>query len=298
MADFKPLGLEDRDLFLRYLGDYNFNTYEYSFLTLFIWKKMCQVEYSIIEDALIIKKTEKKPGSYFMQPIGYNDLKKIVFKLDEIKKSSKDFNNLFRDIEFPLLYELIDNFGENVFLCEDINNFDYIYNSKDLITLSGQKFHRKKNQYNQFIRTYQFQLKDISEKGVASDCVDFAYKWYESNKKGGYQLSYELEGIEDIMKYYDLLNVKGVAVYVHDELIGFSLGEILNSNMAVVHIEKADPKYKGVYAFINSALTETHFSQIKYVNRQEDLGIKGLRKAKRSYNPVMLEKKFIIDIAI
>jgi hypothetical protein len=296
MSEFKPLNLEDRDLFLSYTGNYEFNTYEYSFLTLYLWRKMCQVEYAIIDDALIIKKTEKNPGSFFMQPIGYKNLKETVLKLLEIKNNSKGFNNLFREIEYPFLNKIIDTFGTDICFCEDINNFDYIYSSEDLISLAGRKFNKKRNHYNKFIRNYDYQVKDISEKDVASDCIEFAHSWYDANGKGDYQLTYELEGIEDIMRYYDLLNIKGIAVYINNKIVGFSLGEVVNDNMAIVHVEKADPEYMGIYSFINNTLVKTHFSQVKFVNRQEDLGIKGLRKAKKSYNPVRLEKKFIIDI--
>ncbi|HHW31244.1 MAG TPA: DUF2156 domain-containing protein [Clostridiaceae bacterium] len=298
MAEFKPLDLEDRDLFLNYIGNYEFNTYEYSFLTLYFWRRMCQVEYAIIDDALIIKKTEKKPGSFFMQPIRYKDLKKTVHTLIKIKNKDSNFKSLFREIEFSFLNKLIETFGTDICICEDINNFDYIYDSKELINLAGQKFHQKKNHYNRFVRTYNYEVKDISEKGVASDCVEFAYKWFESNGGNDYQLSYELEGIEDVMKYYDILNIKGIAVYIQDKIAGFTLGEIVNDKMGIVHVEKANPEYNGIYAFINNTMAKTYFSNVRYINRQEDLGIKGLRKAKRSYNPVILEKKYIVDIKL
>jgi len=297
MVEFKPLSLEDRDLFLKYIGNYEFNTYEYSFLTLYFWRKMCNVEYAVIDDALIIKKTEIKPGSFFMQPVGSRDLKKTIYSLLEIKNKDSNFKTLFREIELPFLNNLIETFGlDKVSFCEDINNFDYIYNANELITLAGQKFHQKKNHYNKFIRTYNYEVKDITEKGVASDCIDFAHRWFEANGSNDYQLKFELEGIEDVMRYIDILNIKGLAVYVEGKIAGFTLGEIVNDKMAIVHVEKADAEYKGIYAFINNIMAKTHFSGVKYINRQEDLGIKGLRKAKRSYNPVKLEKKYIVDI--
>jgi hypothetical protein len=300
MTEFKSLELNDRDLFQRYLGEYSFNTYEYTFLTLYIWRKMCNVAYSIIDGALVIKKSSKSTGSYFMQPIGYSkeNLKNIVIKLDEIKKSDPDFKSLFRDVEMPFLNELIDNFGYDICLCEDVDNFDYIYSSKQLISLSGHKYHRKKNQYNQFIRKYDFEVRELCGKSIIKDCIDFAKDWYDNRGEKDEQLRFELESIKDILANPEILNIKGIAVYVDGHIAGFSIGEKVNRKMAIVHIEKGNPAYSGIYSFLNKTLVEKYFKDVKFINRQEDLGIEGLRKAKMSYNPVRLEKKFIVDLSL
>ncbi len=300
MAEFKPLELSDMDLFHKYLGEYSFSTYEYTFLTLYIWRKMCNVAYSIIDDALIIKKSTKSTGSYFMQPLGYTkeSLKNIVIKLDEIRKSRTDFKSLFRDVELPFINELIDNFGYNICICEDVNNFDYIYSSKQLISLSGRKYHRKKNLYNQFIKKYHYEVRELHDKYVIKDCIDFAEDWYYSREKKDEQLSFELESIKDILANREILNIKGIAVYVDGRIAGFSIGEKANSKMAIVHIEKGNLEYTGIYSFLNKTLVEKYFKDVNFINRQEDLGIAGLRKAKMSYNPVRLEKKFIVDLSL
>jgi len=292
------MDIEHRNIFQKYIGKYDFCTYEYSFLTLYIWRKMLNTEFAVIDDALIIKKYCKKVGTYFMQPIGYKkeDLVGIVHKLNKIRENSADFKSLFRDVETSFLYELLDMFEGNICLCEDINNFDYIYSSKDLISLSGKKFHRKKNQYNQFISSYDYKIKDLLEDGVIKDCIDFAHSWYENRKGEDEQLMYELDSIRDILPKYQILGIKGMAVYVSGKMAGFTIGEKVNSNMAVIHIEKGDLEYDGIYAFINKTFAENYFSDVKYINRQEDLGIEGLRKAKRGYNPVKLEKKFAVDL--
>ncbi|HHW49771.1 MAG TPA: DUF2156 domain-containing protein [Clostridiaceae bacterium] len=300
MAEFKPLELSDMDLFHKYLGEYSFSTYEYTFLTLYIWRKMCNVAYSIIDDALIIKKSTKSTGSYFMQPLGYTkeSLKNIVIKLDEIRKSRTDFKSLFRDVELPFINELIDNFGYNICICEDVNNFDYIYSSKQLISLSGRKYHRKKNLYNQFIKKYHYEVRELHDKYVIKDCIDFAEDWYYSREKKDEQLGFELESIKDILANREILNIKGIAVYVDGRIAGFSIGEKANSKMAIVHIEKGNLEYTGIYSFLNKTLVEKYFKDVNFINRQEDLGIAGLRKAKMSYNPVRLEKKFIVDLSL
>lgn len=296
--NFKKLDIEDRDIFQKFLGQYEFGTYEYSFLTLYFWRKMLNVEYALIDDALIVKKYEEQKGSYFMQPIGYKEesLMKIIEKLRQIKASDASFKNLFRDIELPFLYKLMDLYKDDVCFCEDINNFDYIYNASDLITLKGKKFHRKRNHYNQFVGNYSYEIKDISEPGVINDCIDFAQYWYENRQEDDIQLEYELEGIKEVLPKYQFFGIQCMAVYVGGKIVGFTVGEKINKDMAIIHVEKGDFNCNGVYAFINKTFAEKYLSDVKYINRQEDLGHKGLRKAKMSYNPVKLERKFIVDI--
>jgi len=295
---FKKLDIEDRDVIQKFVGKYTFNTYEYTFLTLYIWRKMFNIEYDIIDNTLIIKKNSARTGSYFMQPVGYKkeNLKDIILELNNMRKNDDSFNSLLRDIETPFLSELIDIFNGDVKYSEDVNNFDYIYNSQDLIRLSGKKFHRKKNQYNQFISSYEYELKDLGEPGVVDDCIRFARTWFEERGENDRILLYELEGIEDALPKHDLLGIKGMAVYIGGRIAGFTAGEKLDNDMAVIHFEKSDLAYDGIYSCINKTFVEKYLSDVKYVNRQEDLGIKGLRKAKMAYNPVKLEKKFIVDL--
>ncbi len=296
-TDFKELTLEDRDIFQEYLKDYEFNTYEYSFLTLYVWRKMFNVTFCIMDDALIIKKFTDKTGSYFMQPIGYkNNLKDLVLKLDDIKKNEEKSENLFRDIEMPFLYKLLDIFPKKICFCEDKNNFDYICRSKDLILLSGGNFHRKKNKYNQFVNNYKYHVKELDNNSVVEDCIYISQKWFEERGNNDSMLKYELDGIKEALPNFDLLGIKGVAVYIDNKISGFTAGEKLNSKMGVIHFEKADTFYNGIYEFMNKTFVEKYFSDVEYVNMQEDLGIKGLRKAKKAYNPVKLEKKFIVNL--
>jgi hypothetical protein len=297
MLRFKALDLEDRYIFKSYLKDYKFKTYEYSFNTLYLWRKLCNVEYSVLKDTIIIKKNEQGKGMYFMQPL-INDMGNIKDILDALKdyKNYNGFNNLFRDVEDSFLKELGELCRDRIVYSEDKNNFDYIYDTDKLITLPGKRYHNKKNHFNQFINTYKYRIKDISEDGVSEECIDFANKWTADKEDFNNHLSYEKEGIKDLLENQKLLDIVGMAVYVEDKIIGFTIGERVNKEMAIIHIEKANSLYKGAYAFINKTFVELYFKNSKFINREEDLGIEGLRKAKESYHPVRLEKKYIVDL--
>ncbi|QAA31852.1 DUF2156 domain-containing protein [Clostridium manihotivorum] len=298
MIQFKTLELSDKDIFEKYIKDYKFSTYEYSFLTLYLWKNLFKVEFGFFDEVLIIKKTESHTGTYFMEPIGYKEdnLKTVIDELVKIKQEDSNIKTLFRDIEESFLIKLKELYGEQITIEEDEDNYDYIYESEKLISLSGKKLHSKKNKYNQFIKTYDYEVKDIRDKSVIDDCIEFEAKWNLDKDNLDDQLMIEEQGIRSVLENLQALNAIGMAVYVQGEIAGFTIGEIVNKDMAIVHIEKGDVNYQGIYAFINKTFVEQYLSEINYVNREEDRGVAGLRKAKLAYQPVRLERKYIVNI--
>lgn len=296
--NFKKITLEDKDLFEKYIYPYKFLSCEYSFTTLYIWKDACDVRYEIYKDALIIKKRDFQGNYHFMQPLGYKmeNLKEILEHLSKYKKEN-DMKYTFKDLEEDFI-EKIKVLGiedQSMYIKEDRDNFDYLYEAEKLIKLSGKKLHGKKNHYNSFVKSYNYEVKEIDGKEVVDGVIKAAEKWYIENNNNDRMLYYETAAIKDIVKNIEQFNLKGIAVYVDDEVVAFSLGEKLNDKLAVIHIEKADMDYKGIYSFINRTFIDKCFSDVKIINREQDLGIEGLRKAKLSYNPIKLEKKFIIS---
>ena len=120
-------------------------------------------------------------------------------------------------------------------------------------------------------------------------------KWYEETDEKDIKLYYELLAIKDIVNNMNLLNLNGVAVYVDGKVAAFSIGESLNEKLAVIHIEKGDKNINGIYSFIAKTLIDKCFNNAEIINREQDLGIDGLRKSKMSYYPLKLEKKFILS---
>lgn len=293
MITFKSISLEDKELFDKFLKPYKFLTCEYTFTNLFIWRKGCNIEYAIIDDALIIKKKGFDMSTYFMQPVGYNNsnLADIICKL-QIYRKEHNMTYLFKDAEAPFIQELQDIFPGNFVIEEDRNNSDYIYESTKLISLSGKKYHGQKNHYNYFINNYNYRTVPIT-KEVAGDCIKAAEAWCYKNDCKDFLL-YELNAIEEILSFENKLDFNHMAVYVNDNLSAFTIGEKANSNMGIIHIEKADDSIRGLYSFINKTFLETHFSDVPFINREQDLGIDGLRRAKLSYHPYKLEPKFSV----
>ena len=300
MMIFKRLTIEDKNVFEKFIYPYKFLSCEYSFTTLYIWREACDVCFTIYKGALIIKKKDFEGRYYFMQPLGYSkeNLKEIIDALMDYK-TENNMEYLFKDLDEGVMEEIRDIYDDANGICikEDRDNFDYLYEAEKLIKLSGKKLHGKKNHYNSFIKKYNYEVKDIKGEEVISDVILAAEKWYAGNNDDDDVLYYELQGIKDIVKNMEILNDKGIAVYVDGKIVAFSLGEKLNDDLAVIHIEKADTKYSGVYSFINKTFVDTSFSDVKIINREQDLGIVGLRKAKLSYHPFKLEKKYIFSFS-
>ncbi|EJP6471506.1 DUF2156 domain-containing protein [Clostridium botulinum] len=302
MLNFKRLTINDKKLFESYIKPYNFLNCEYSFTTLYIWRKALDIKYAIYKGALIIKKKDFNDAYHFMQPLGYKkeNLKDIIEVLINYKKE-KSIKCLFKDLRYDFVEELKSLYKDeeiynNIVVEEDRDNFDYLYESKKLITLSGKKLHGKKNHYNYFIKNYNYSIKDFKEEGVLEDSLKIAQLWYEKNEIKDKHLLYELQSIRDMCYNMEILGLKGMALYIDGEIAGFSIGEKFSDDMAIIHIEKANKDIRGAYTFVNKAFVENYFSDTPIINREQDLGIEGLRKAKLSYSPLDFEKKYVLDL--
>jgi hypothetical protein len=296
MLNFKALTLEDKELFDQYLKRCKYLTCEYAFTTLYIWRKALDITFCVYKDSLIIKKHSTADGNYFMQPIGYNpeDLTDIVSTLIEYKKEH-NMEYLFRNVEEPFLLDLKTAMNENLFnIGIEENNFDYIYESEKLIHLPGRKLAGKRNHFSRFINTYNHRVEDINTENAAL-CIEASKKWCCEHGCGGF-LSYELHSIIDMLTNIDKLNFKGIVVYVDDVVSAFTIGEKVNEDMAIIHIEKAFSNVHGLYTFINRTFAEMYFEDVKYINREDDMGLEGLRKAKQSYYPYKLERKHTVNL--
>lgn len=291
MDNFKPLTLEDKELFDSYIKPYEFLTCEYSFTGLYIWRKGCEIEYTVHKGALIIRKMDFDGTRHFLQPLGCseNNLKDIVDDIIAYAKAN-NYEYIFKDLEEPFIEKLIYIYGDSLIIEEDRDNFDYIYDSKALISLSGKKLHSKKNHYNYFVKAFNYRTEPLSSKN-SLECIRAAKEWCSKNECKGYLL-YELKAIQDLLIHMDKLDFQGMVVYVNEKVCAFTLGERVNEKMAIIHIEKADGDIRGLYAYVNKAFVEQYYSDIPYINREQDLGLEGLRKAKESYQPIKLEKKY------
>ncbi len=181
---------------------------------------------------------------------------------------------------------------------EERDYFDYVYNAKELMTLPGKRFHKKKNHLNAFMKEYAGRYKiKIPCCEDKEEIINFLHRWHdERGIVDEYNRDdYELKGIEYILNNCQMIKYYLMSVYVDDILEAFTIGTYIEEEeTAYIHVEKANPNIRGLYNFINQQFLINCFPDARYVNREDDMGLLGLRKAKLSYNPELLVKKYTI----
>lgn len=299
ILNFKCLSLEDKEIIEKFVDKNKLESYEYLFSSLYMWRKLNNVKYAVLDDVLIIEKNEEGKGTFYTQLFGYNK-DNLTSIIDELIKRNSNFTDrdfLFGDVDEEFMEDLKKYTDFKIEAVEDIDDWEYIYNTKDLIELKGKKYHGKKNHVNSFLKNYTYGIKTIDDENVKKDCMDLLHKWHdEVAVTVDKEMIMEIDAIRDLFGELHFFDLNSFAVYVDGVLAGFAVGERVNNNMAVIHVERGELSYKGIYAFLNKQFLVDSFSDTEFVNRQEDTGNAGLRKAKQSYHPAKMVKKYLVKL--
>jgi hypothetical protein len=173
---------------------------------------------------------------------------------------------------------------------------DYIYLTEDLIKLEGRKYHRKRNHIKQFKEKVSYRYIPLTSEWI-SECLRLETEWCDLRHCEAVPgLFNESMAIKEAFTHFEELGLKGGTILINGKVEAFTLGEPLNRDTAVIHIEKANSAYEGLYSLINQAFLENQWSGYTYVNREQDLGEEGLRKAKESYFPHHMINKYTITL--
>lgn len=180
----------------------------------------------------------------------------------------------------------------------DRNGSDYIYKTEDLIQLAGRKYHGKRNHIAQFERQYDWSYEDLSAENL-EDCSAVAKEWCRTHDgcKDRNGFASEPCALERALNHFEELHLGGGMIRIGGKPVAFTVGEEINPKVYLLHFEKALDGYDGLYAAINHEYAARHLSSYELVNREEDMGIEGLRKAKLSYHPEILYEKYLVTLA-
>ncbi|AEE96686.1 DUF2156 domain-containing protein [Mahella australiensis] len=290
--DFRPLTLESKPLFDKYFIKFPLEISEYTFTNMYMWDHYYNSKYAVVDDYLcIIAYIEKQ--YVLLPPVGPKD--------DSLKNVLDAMMNLFQNEGWPFAMCRVPEFmamqikqwypSLNVEM--DLDNSDYVYRTKDLIELAGRKYHAKKNFLNRFVKENNFQYVSLTSEYI-DGCIDFAEKWLEIKDSNDEGLLHEHDAIKKALSHFDYLGLKGGIILIDRDIEAFSFGEMLTPDTANVHIEKANPNIPGLYVAINQMFCAHEWHDVPYINREQDLGIPGLRKAKQSYHPVRMIYKYAV----
>jgi hypothetical protein len=280
MLEFHIPSAEDKPLFdkkSKYLA------YEYYFSYCMLWKDAIGITICKTDTALYI---HIKEDDVFLLPMT-NDLPSAMKELETYCKES---GTRFQLECVPS--EQANQLQEMGYSIEHIRDLDdYIYESEKLIRLSGKHLQSKRNHISQFERKYTYVIQPLTKK-LFSECMKMVSTTWLDGKEMNKEITDELHAIQVAFDNWDLLGLVGILICVDHHLTAFTIGEVIDDQLAIVHFEKGDTSYTGIYAVINQLFSSMYLSDAKYINRQEDVGVEGLRKAKLSYQPAMMVEKY------
>lgn len=292
MLEFQIPKIEDREWAKPILAGAEGMGNEFAFGTLFLWSKAYNCRICRHGEFVFVCYNYGTGEDLYTYPIGKGNLREALEVLrGDAAERGVPFRlwGLSREDCEELEDELPGRFSYEPFR----NDFDYIYRSQDLIQLAGRKYHGKRNHLSQFSRNYSWSYEDISPENF-EDVRKVAREWARQNgvdESGG--LSSENQAIFKALEFFGPLEFSGGLIRVDEKPVAFTIGEEINSCCFVLHFEKALEGYTGLYAVINHEFAARRLEKYEYVNREEDMGVEGLRKAKLSYHPAILQEKYV-----
>lgn len=290
MIDFRPITLEDKDIITSYTFPSHRQDCDFSFANLCSWHFSNESSYALIDKQLIIRFTAPDGQHEFFLPFSNENLVPILDQLENLVRENHETLCL-RGV-FPETKEILEQYYPTLFeYTTDRDYADYIYLRQDLAELKGKNYQPKRNHVNKFTKEYAYTYLPLTP-GLIPDCLQFESEWCI---KHGYieneNIKNERRALTYALHHYDQLNLTGAVLKVDDKIVAFTFGAPINHNTFGVHFEKADIGIDGAYSMINKEFAAHLPEKYVYLNREEDLGIPGLRQAKQSYHPILLLEK-------
>lgn len=290
MPEFRKPRLSDRELIINRVNEGTTDGTSYSFGSIFTWGDVYSVEIAEFGELLLMRGKDEN-GRYYVYPSGRGDIKDAVLELmADAEKEGVPF--VLGQLLEPHKKVLESLFPDTFDFFYDRDNSEYVYSVKNMAELPGKKFHGKKGHVNAFFRNHT----DIHIDPITRDnihlCLDIEKQWLDGRKDENNELHNEFGAIEKAVKNYKALGFEGAILYADGKPVAFTMGEPIKNNTFCTHFEKTAPEYRDAYPVINNGFTKLMLSTYEFVNREEDTGAEGLRKAKLSYNPVFLLDKY------
>ena len=297
--------IPDRPILEEYLNGYEYKTSGLSFSAQYMWRESNMFSWDMIGEYMClagISHLELEEGiilPFLFPPLtrtGEYDresLRETIFRAREIfAKAGQPFS--LRLVPFHLM-EIIREAVPELKWVDDRPNYDYIYLTQDLIDLKGRDFHGKKNHLNYFKKTFEYEYIELTS-DMADECMQFIAEFNERKDVPEHEkemLRFEEEAMEDVFRNLEAVGYQAGAIRIDGKIEALAIGGQLGANTVTEHVEKANVNFRGLYQAINNEFCKHVASHAKYINREEDMGLPNLRKAKLSYRPCKLLEKYI-----
>lgn len=293
---FKPVALEDKALIDPYYKRLNSRSCDDCFTTLYLWKYLEPMSWALIDSVLVLKSDKKDFAFRF--PIGEREKLPSVLETMIRLADEKEVPFVIRLItreQFKVLDEICP--GKFRFE-EDRAVWDYLYETEALSQLPGRRYHGQKNHVNQFLRNYRnWALEPLDDHNV-EEAFTMGLKWRQENEADcQFGKRVEMCVALNSLRLLKELNLTGAVLRVDGEVAAYTVGERLAEDTFVVHVEKALSEIEGAYPVINQQFVRSVMGDYAYVNREDDAGSEGLRKAKLSYHPAMMAEKGTVTLS-
>ncbi|MDD3815772.1 MAG: phosphatidylglycerol lysyltransferase domain-containing protein [Desulfocapsaceae bacterium] len=277
-----PLSLDDRPLVTEYLTRFPPEVSEQTFTNLYAWHHTRQIWVDTFRESLIFFADTGMGRVLLGNPVGPVSLSAVFSEYgSQIAGVERFPQERLADVVLPT----------DAMLIEDRDNSDYVYRREDLATLAGRNFTKKRNHINQCLAAYDCRYEIITA-DIIPECLVMQDRWCAARDcKTEPGLCGEYLAIVETLHHYSEFALTGGAIRIDGTIEAFTVGEALNPSTAVCHFEKAMPQFQGLSQLINQWFARENLGGFSYVNREQDLGIPGLRRAKESYYPDHLVEK-------
>ena len=298
--NLQKLNCTDKPTFDKFFGSRYCENAEYTFTNLFMWHEMLNLRWAAEDDVLYIFSSDEKTFAAWQPICAQEKMQDAITKILQVAEENRGDKKFMFVVVEKIFADELQRYPHAKFnITAERDNFDYVYLAQDLINLSGRKFHGKKNHLNAFRKEYPDAVYRPMTEEIIPQCREQLNRWYAEHKRANPDdpfICYEQAAIHKIFDHFDKFKLKGGAILLDGKVVAFTFGERLNSDTAVVHVEKADSSIRGIYAAINQGFVANEWSDMTFINREEDMGIDGLRQAKESYRPIKLIEKFNAEL--
>lgn len=293
--DFKKVEIQDKEIIEYYLSRHNTGICDLTFANIIAWQDTYDTAWCIEQGFITIRfAIDDENHLAYTRPIGHGDYTSLIplIEQDALRMGQPMRFYGISEQDSKSIREAFPEFGFSF----DRAHCDYVYLREDLAGLKGRKYQQKRNHVNHFNSLYpETEYRELTPE-MSGDCLELLDRWRQERGDVGEMQTREMNeerlSIKTALSEFRTLDLVGGSIYVDNRMVAFCYGSELSPDTFCTHIEKADERYEGSFAAINRSFAEHLPKRYTYINREDDMGLPGLRKAKESYHPHHILRKY------